>query len=1119
MYSALGYLKFRLLTVLIGKTKTKSRMIAVRLWILCIITGIAVQTTAQDSTGYKTIYQPVNDGIMGVNTGRYNNRPLYVNNSDAFVLTGDKPLSRFAQGEFYYGTFSLEFERGGRKKVLHHFSQDTSVYFPGKMLWILSDTSFPDLRLELQVCTAAGTTGMTAMLQVINAKNGDRLNWLFGGARSLHETDAQFNNFSWTLDVMGHPEITNWEKDTIHIAGNYLHVEGKRAFIHLLDSMGRNRFVVSAECSAADKPIAKEMISGSLDLKANPKVYWIFRAAKEPDPEMINGIVSPRVFFSAAKQRNDLLNNRLTIQTPDKYFDAVAKATVAAIDGTWYPPVFHHGAMQWNMRFPGWRVLCGASVLGWHDRLKNEAAFYISSQITESDKKIPMADSSLLMTIQHPDSRFFGEGYINKDQNFYNMQSQFFDQLIDEYRMTNDPQLIKILAPALELHLQWIQDCFDPDNDGIYESYLNTWPTDSQWYNGGGTAEETSYAYKAHLAARDMALQSGNQKSAYYHSFIMEKIQKSFFKNLWIDSLGYSGSYREQGGHNRLHTNPWLYSIFLPIDANLVSREQAVASLYYTESDLQNDRMPAGGRTVWTSNWVPGIWSVRENWPGDNYALAQSYFQSGLADQAWDLMRGSFMHYAFDHLTPGNLGGVQGGVDFGDCMQPFIRAVVEGMFGFHPDFPNRKVILSPTLPTNWDHAKLDVPDYRMDFFRDSGQLNFNFKIRQPAMLEIYLPVRSGKIQSVTLNGNPVEWQWVPGYGEGIIQIKTLSMDKASVVIETGKTVTYHPPQELAVQTGDDFRVEVDADSVLDISDPQHVFKEWQIREKTIHAILNDNPGNHSFFVRVNEGDAPQWRVFHVHVRNMQREETEKEKYTSEIPPGIHWKKIRIDSLYNADLSKIYQQKYLSPRPNTVSARLGTDGYSAWTFPYWKIRPPEIKTDSVKYLLQTKNELKTKQGIPFYWNDKTRNITFTSLWDNFPSAVSFPVNDSGKVCYFLICGSTNVMQCQIANAFLKLTYASGDVDTLALIPPVNYWNLSSISGNGGGPGQTSSNDYLSPRDKFCMPEKLPETVGLGQNCRAMLLNLKMRPGLELKSVTLETVSQEVVVGLMGITIAD
>jgi len=34
---------------------------------------------------------------------------------------------------------------------------------------------------------------------------------------------------------------------------------------------------------------------------------------------------------------------------------------------------------------------------------------------------------------------------------------------------------------------------------------------------------------------------------------------------------------------------------------------------------------------------------------------------------------------------------------------------------------------------------------------------------------------------------------------------------------------------------------------------------------------------------------------------------------------------------------------------------------------------------------------------------------------------------------------------------------------------------------------------------------------------MLLNLKLQEGIELESVTLETLSQEVVIGMMGITI--
>ena len=40
------------------------------------------------------------------------------------------------------------------------------------------------------------------------------------------------------------------------------------------------------------------------------------------------------------------------------------------------------------------------------------------------------------------------------------------------------------------------------------------------------------------------------------------------------------------------------------------------------------------------------------------------------------------------------------------------------------------------------------------------------------------------------------------------------------------------------------------------------------------------------------------------------------------------------------------------------------------------------------------------------------------------------------------------------------------------------------------------------------------VQLGANCRAMVYGWKLRPGIELKEITLETLSQDVVIGLMA-----
>jgi hypothetical protein len=51
----------------------------------------------------------------------------------------------------------------------------------------------------------------------------------------------------------------------------------------------------------------------------------------------------------------------------------------------------------------------------------------------------------------------------------------------------------------------------------------------------------------------------------------------------------------------------------------------------------------------------------------------------------------------------------------------------------------------------------------------------------------------------------------------------------------------------------------------------------------------------------------------------------------------------------------------------------------------------------------------------------------------------------------------------------------------------------------------------------MPLAPPPAVQLGENCRALLLNRRLRPGVHLQNVTLETLSQDVVVGLMGLTL--
>jgi hypothetical protein len=122
-------------------------------------------------------------------------------------------------------------------------------------------------------------------------------------------------------------------------------------------------------------------------------------------------------------------------------------------------------------------------------------------------------------------------------------------------------------------------------------------------------------------------------------------------------------------------------------------------------------------------------------------------------------------------------------------------------------------------------------------------------------------------------------------------------------------------------------------------------------------------------------------------------------------------------------------------------------------------------------------------------------------------VTVPVNVSGDAIWLLVCGSSNPMQLRIANAVLRFKYSDGKVETFDLVPPQNFWSLC-------GFGRV---DYDYARDGFALPKDPPPQVQLGENCRAIVCGWKLRPGAKLESVTLETLSPEVIVGLMGASV--
>jgi hypothetical protein len=267
-------------------------------------------------------------------------------------------------------------------------------------------------------------------------------------------------------------------------------------------------------------------------------------------------------------------------------------------------------------------------------------------------------------------------------------------------------------------------------------------------------------------------------------------------------------------------------------------------------------------------------------------------------------------------------------------------------------------------------------------------------------------------------------------------------------------------------------------------------------------------GYHLAEALVQVGDAPQRRVFKIKASDPKADAALAARFFEKPPAGARWECVDLARQFNGDIRTIFQQKYLSPRPDTCSLRLATDGYSTWQMMLGAThKAPAIDLAGAAALRDSASRLRTPQGVPFAWAGGERNIAFTSMWDNWPRQVTVPVSRKAEGLWLLVCGYTNPMQGRIVNAELRMKYADGVVEKLELVPPLNFWSLCPFGGV----------DYEYQRDGFSLPKVPPATVQLGANCRANLLNLRLRPNVALESVTLETFSQEVIIGLMGATL--
>ena len=148
-----------------------------------------------------------------------------------------------------------------------------------------------------------------------------------------------------------------------------------------------------------------------------------------------------------------------------------------------------------------------------------------------------------------------------------------------------------------------------------------------------------------------------------------------------------------------------------------------------------------------------------------------------------------------------------------------------------------------------------------------------------------------------------------------------------------------------------------------------------------------------------------------------------------------------------------------------------------------------------------------------------------MWDNYPDSVVIPLRGNSSHAYFLMTGTTNPMQTRITNGEIIINYADGTSDKLELKNPQNWWPI--------------EQDYYV--DGFAFTTDAPKPIRISLKTgkeisgdykytsirgfsnfgidggAATVLGLPLDNKKQLKDLVLRSVANDVVIGLMALTL--
>ncbi len=778
----------------------------------------------------------------------------------------------------------------------------------------------------------------------------------------------------------------------------------------------------------------------------------------------------------------------VSFNTPDPVLNSSVPDTMIALDAAFHGNSFYHGAVGYHAPFLGWRGWYAPAFLGWGERVRLAVESHFDTITHVSGQEKVWWDGGDRPDLDHEGTQYHhlenSSGHLTAllhRDDIYDMQEVALDMTLYYLEHTSDDStLARIFDRILEI-LDWEERILDPDGDGLYQNFLNTWISDGHSYNGAGCAQASAYNYAANLRAAGLGRRIGRDVGKLERR--AEKIRLAMQEKLWLNEPGVMAESVDTIGNKMVHPSPELSTAYLAIDCGTVDAKQAWRMLKWTERNIKSVKTAGrGGKLYFSSNWLPKKYSTCGIFPAENACLALAYYQNGQPEKAFEIVNGLADAFALSP-HPGSIthvlsahGGTDGGdIDFTDVSSCYLRLLVEGLWGIKFDFG--KIRIAPQIPDEWQQADISLPDISLNLSRQAYADTLLVNTGEKSAAVVRLPMRFAVIDQVLVNGQETAYTIVVGFGRSYVEVTGISgvRNELKIYYQDVPFPTLASAESI-VLPGSMAVIEAENGIIEDISGIEVVEKtdrQWLVKI--------GEEAREAFDCFVTVGNTILSLTFRI---------AEIRKKIDKFSPGEQ-RFVDLSTLCNASLTEIHQQEFRSPRPKGYSIGMRLNGRYAWEWNHYGHNALHVDDSILRGCGGTFSVL---SGWNFAVKTDGENAMTVSLWDNFPTASEVPLSGTARTLAVLFCGTTNAMQSYVPNAKFEVIYADNSKESVPLIQPENF------------------DDFLHP-----VYQKNNEAVYFGEGTHGLVQLIRLDPEKELKSFRVEALAGEVIVNVIALTL--